>query len=394
MPGIIQFVQTPVEILMDSTLSSGARDFASQLLRWDWGLGCTLTDKQLAEELDCSVRTIQNHTKALVERGHLRHFEDREGMPIRLVRRPGGIHPRPKGLPLPLPRKNPSRFGAPCKDFVFNNKKLHDTTTHLQSSNSVPTSEPPAPPVVATVPEKTTETHETPSEPASQAHIPDPAIVEVMTSIGVARPGALRLARTYPAIRCWDGVEYVKNRLNQGDPILNPGGYIRRAIEEGWEKPTGVSQAKLSEGASREKTEESPNLGQFQEDPSSPPGLDPEPAKARRDSPYAGSWEKALSVMQDVKNPSVWVNPHAVSLYLRQGYLDRVEEGSAHLVAPACAVRCIQDHTEEIKEALRLAGLEVDCVVVVVKEEVESGGHEDPASSALIAPCVESHYIL
>ena len=62
-------------------------------------------------------------------------------------------------------------------------------------------------------------------------------------------------------------------------------------------------------------------------------------------------------------------------------------------MVPACAVRCIQDHTEEIKEALRLAGLEADCVVAVVKEDVELGGHGDPAPSTLIAPCPASHYI-
>ena len=388
-----QFVQTPVEILMDRTLSSGARDFASQLLRWDWGLGCTLTDTQLAEELGCSIRTVQNYTNALVERGYLWHFEDREGMPIRLVRRPGGIHPKPKGLPLPLPRKNFSRFEAPCKELDYNINKLHETTTHQQITGSVPVTGPSAAGVVPIDLEKTISTPEIPQEPASPVPPPDPVIVEAMVNAGVARMGAVELARKYPAIRCWDGVAYVQKRLIQGDPILNPGGYIRRAIEEGWKAFTGGSRAKLSEDGSGEKGEGQSHDGHSPEDRISPPVLLFRTEEARKESPYAGTWEKALEAMQDLKNPDMWVNPHTVSLYLRQAYIERIEEGSACLVAPTCAAACIQDYTVEIKEALRLAGMEVEAVAVTVKEDVELGCAEGQGAPTSIAPHLDSYYI-
>ena len=46
MPAGSQFVQLPVAALTDDRLSSGAKLFLAHLLRWDWGNGCYLTDKQ------------------------------------------------------------------------------------------------------------------------------------------------------------------------------------------------------------------------------------------------------------------------------------------------------------------------------------------------------------
>ena len=500
------FIQLPLEVLIDSRLSAGAKLFLAHLLRWDWGNGCWLTDKQLARELGISVRSIRNHTKALEEAGYLWIFKNREGMAVRLVVRPGHVYPKPRSFGKPLERKNFSRPATP--NMVFNHNfdlEVHETTTDHQidpvleeaidqeREDAVVTIEPQkltretpdepletvtereeeiltpnpldraievlqdagiAAPVAqvlacrhsagrirATVtyaegycgellnksgyvvsalqngwelpkwcyrpepakndtqkqPSETRSlpalTPEIPREPASPVSTPDPVIVEAMVNAGVARMGAVELARKYPAIRCWDGVAYVQKRLIQGDPILNPGGYIRRAIEEGWKAFTGESLEKLLEDDSGEKAEEKSHHGQSPEDRISPPVLLFGAEEAHEESPYAGIWEKALEAMQDLKNLDVWINPHAVSLYLRQAHIDRIEEGSACLVAPACAAACIQDYTEEIKGALRLAGMEVEAVAVTVKEDVELGCAEGQGAPTSIAPHLDSYYI-
>ncbi len=69
-----------------------------------------------------------------------------------------------------------------------------------------------------------------------------------------------------------------------------------------------------------------------------------------------------------MRNPThleAWVNPHTISLYLETSYLERIEDGTAHLIAPTdYAEKGARACQAEIQEALRIVGLAIEAVSV------------------------------
>ena len=390
-----QFVQLSYEILTDENLNNGDIVFAAHLLRWDWGNGCWLTDKQLALKLKVTERTIRNHSNSLEQAGHLWMFEDREGMTVRLVVRPGHIYPKPKGLGKPLSRKNFSKSEPPYKDVHdFNNIKAHEVTTSSHENlYPVPPTEPLQEDAVKQTP-NTPKNLSSPISPTSPRNEPllhpnipaDPEIIKLLTNAGVARHGAIDLARVYPPIRCWDGIEYVQRRINQDDPIANPGGYIRRAIEEGWGAPSPILKA--SPDSTHSSYSSSPSYFQHTQSGSSTPATSPihpelalrSPprageggsnfAQAQQASPHTKTWHTALSTMRHPANLDSWCPPSVVEALAKSVYISSITDKSVHLTASSVYhAETARKAAAQIQNALHIAGLDIKSIRVTTHPE-------------------------
>lgn len=267
-----------------------------------------------------------------------------------------------------------------CSSTGITIKAHEETTNHQESANSVPLTPAPAPDVV---PNATTETNPEPvkdTNPAFPKHKADPEIIKLLTAAGVAHNGAIELARAHPAIRCWDGIEYVQRRINQGDPIATPGGYIRRAIEQGWVKPSVTPENPHKSPRQPHSSPEFPE-NDAQKQPQKPrsqlvPTPDPpekspisEFEQARQTSPHADTWEKALDHMRDFDNPDTWIQPLTVSALAESVYISSIQDQTVHLIAysdfQAETVRRVADR---IQKALRTVGLEFNTIVVEALE--------------------------
>jgi len=239
------YAQIDFDVLTDAHLSAGAKLFLAHLQRWDWGNGCWLTDRQLAREIGVSTRTVRNHTKALEEAGYLWVFEDREGMTVRLVVRPGHVYPAPKGLGKPFPKAGKKFSSPPIKD--SKDFEITEETTCFPEAPVLGEAEPEA--EAAVVVQAETDQTETPAPvkapataavpplaPATVPALSDAALtaLAVLEEAGVARPAAVRLAMAYPVRQIRAATRYA--RQYRGEP-LNAPGLVVCALKDGWTLP-------------------------------------------------------------------------------------------------------------------------------------------------------------
>jgi len=380
------FVQVPIAILTDECLSPGAKLFLAHLLRWDWGGGCWLTDKQLAHELGVTERTVRNHTKTLDEAGHLWVFEDREGMTVRLVVRPGHVYPRPPGMRPLAARKKFSKSGAPYK--VLNHElEVHvlPTTGFEVDLSSVSPGQEPEPPVVcvsepiaieenpiteaqvidqereetpiqaasiAVEPETHALNTETPAIPVPPVVSEAQAIADELTAVGVAHSVAKDLAQKVSPTKVRAALRYVSGYRGE---VLNPPGLLRHLLETAARLPRWCYPA-------------APRPPEMLIEARSPEGSDLDPASGvdreqrRAVSPHAALWARVsarLEGMMQRQSFQTWFVP---------AFIDRIESGVVVLNAPShfCADWIEEHYAETVIEALRAEGVDVERVEVEV----------------------------
>lgn len=396
-----QFVQVPVTVLTDDDLSAGAKLFLAQLLRWDWGGGCWLTDKQLAHALNVSERTIRNHTKALEEAGHLWVFEDREGMTVRLVVRPGRVYPRPACLRRDACGRQVG-MGAPKAGKIFSSPEPrhkvlnHGLEVHVLPTafevelNSIdPTCEPEEPVVCAgeSIVDEKIHTEAPETEPKQvdatvlseadlvkpDACIPDtvltcsapmppdvealkvpgaPCLVEELTGIGMVRSVAEDLVQKVPPAQIRAAIRYVSGYRGE---VLNPPGLLRHLLETAAKLPRWCYPAEP-------RRTETPIEARSPEAPDFDPPSEGERDRRRAASPHAELWGRVsarLEGMMQRQSFKTWFVP---------AFIDRIEAGAVVLNVPSVFhADWIEEHyTETIAEALRAEGVVVERVEVEV----------------------------
>ena len=320
------FVQLPLEVLIDDRLSTGAKLFLAHILRWDWGNGCWLTDKQLARELDMSVRSVRNHTKALEEAGHLWLFEDREGMTVRLVVRAGRAYPKPRGLGAPPARKKSSTSSCARHGFIHEaNLEVHETTTDYQlnpvlkeRSNRDEISD-----VVTKKPEELDEETigdclEINPEIVEEISVPNllnPAI-ETLQDIGIVAPVAQVLARRHSTGRIQAAVTYATGY--RGD-LLNKPGYVVSALQGGWKLPGWCFKHETRLEAPKQPVESysAPDMS-----------IPPDWEDRRRESPYEDLWNQVCDIIK------AKIQPQSFAMWIQPCYISVVSEGVITLAAP------------------------------------------------------------
>ena len=328
MPAASQFIQLPLAVLKDSRISAGAKLFLAHLLRWDWGNGCWFTEKQLARELGISVRSVRNHTKTLEEAGYLWVFEDREGMTVRLVVRPGHVYPKPRGLGKPLPQER-KKFSMPAApNMVFNDFEVHETTTDYQLDPVLeePVDQEQVDAVVTVELQKITE--ETPNEPPEtvpkqeeEISAPNPLdrAIEVLQDAGVVAPVAQVLARQHSAGRIRAAVAYADGYRGE---LLNRPGYVVSALQDGWKLPKWCFRPVPA----KNEAQEGPSKPRPLPDPASNIPLDWE--DRRRESPYADLWDEVCGIIEGK------VHPESFATWIQPCYISGVSEGTVTLAAP------------------------------------------------------------
>lgn len=331
-----QFVQLPVEVLTDDRLSSGAQLFLAHLLRWDWGGGCWLTDKQLARALDVSSRSVRNHTKALEKAGRLWVFEDREGMAVRLAVRPGHVYPKPRGVETSKARKD---FSTPSRARkVFNYKRnfeVHEATTDYQQIPVLvePVKQESVNAVVAKEPQNLTEeisieASETSSEPVGGSTVlnPDNCALEALQDAGVAGLVAQVLATRHSIGRIQAAVNYAQSYRGE---LLNKPGYVVSALQNGWKLPKWcyrTESAKIDiQELSAAPQVPSPSAGGWLHPASDiPPGWE----DWRRGSPHAELWEQVCDAIEGK------IQPESFTAWIQPCYISGLSEGTVTLAAP------------------------------------------------------------
>jgi hypothetical protein len=328
MPAGSLYVQLPLEVLTDDQLSAGAKLFHAHLLRWDWGNGCWFTDNQLARELDMSVRSVRNHTKALEDAGHLWVFEDREGMTVRLVVRAGRAYPKPKGLGAPTMRKKSSTPSCARKDFIFYNKidfEVHETTNNLpdpvleelvdqETVDTVVTEKP-----QNLIEETLNELPETNPEVVEEIPVLESLspIVEILQDVGVAVPMAQTLACKHSVGRIEAAVTYAKGYRGE---LLNKPGYVVSALQNGWKLPKWCYKPEMPQ-----TIQEPPSEARSMPDPTIVP-LDWE--SRRQKSPYADLWSQVCTVIQSK------IQPQSFETWIQPCYISEISEDTVMLAAP------------------------------------------------------------
>ena len=240
-----QFAQVPLRLLEDDQICAGAKVFLARLLRWDWGGGCWLTEKQLAFELGVTERTVRNHTKALEASGHLWVFQDREGMTVRLVVRPGGVYPKPHWGMDSLPGKPRKMVSASrTRDKVLNHGFEVHTTTKAGGSSVRREAHPPTKPGVVsehlkdsdgTAGERSARDPE-PSETEAPGPTPNPERqkADTLQAAGVAPGTAHRLAQRFSGGRIGAAVAYAAGYRSG---VLNRPGLVIDALQSPYKLP-------------------------------------------------------------------------------------------------------------------------------------------------------------
>jgi len=333
-----KFVQVPMRALTDPDLCAGAKVFLAQLLRWDWGGGCWLTDKQLAHELDCTDRSIRNYTRALEAHGHLWVFRDREGMVVRLVVRPSGVYPRPawNTKALPLSRKNVS--AASC---VREHGRSKDFEVHaVETTGSGDRTVLPAPVVVAEQPQHAPQT-------------PDAAALLVQA--GVDQISAMGFQRGVSLKHIRAAIRYTQESRSE---VLNPGGFIRAALARRWKLPAWCWEERAGD---RQAKPERPSRAAVRA-PGRPNGV--EPTLDPPEGIYVGNvqctqgkselWAKALEVMDPPGVPERW-GPPGLAEDLRECSLEDAPYG-LHVKAPdGHRAILLRDHRGTIRRVLEIS---------------------------------------
>lgn len=351
-----QFVQLSLEVVLDCTLSPGAKVFLAHLMRWDWGNGCWLTDRQLARELGISVRSVRNHTKALEEAGHLWVFEDREGMTVRLAVKPGRVYPKPWGLgrsPAARPGTDGGKnFSNPTRAYKdFNHVldfKIHVTTDSLPDPVlETDEDEEKAKDVVAVKPqipiEETVEPAINKPETAQnrecekKAFVPSEQTVQLLQETGIAAPVARVLAQRHPEKNIQAAVAYARGCRGE---LLNKPGYVVSALQNGWKLPGWCYKPERVENDAQKPLSPSQtpplSVGGWL-DPASdiPPDWD----DRRRESPYDELWGR---VCEAIKGK---IQPESFATWIEPCFIEEISEGTVTLAAPNRAIaEWVEEH--------------------------------------------------
>jgi len=328
--------------ITDTQLCPGAKIFLAHLLRWDWGGGCWLTDKQLAHELECTERTVRNHTKAVEQGGHLWVFEDREGMVVRLAVRPGGVYPKPawNTKALPLARKNVSASSCVREHSCVKGFEVHAGTTDSRG-RSVHSETP----VVAEHPMNATE----PSESGV-----------LLTQAGVDQAPAMECLSGVPLKRVLATIRYVQESRSE---VINPGGYIRAAIERRWKLPAWCWEERAGDRGTGQERPTSAAVDAPEGPKAADPALDPpEGVCVENVQPTCGRkelWAKALEVMDPEGVPEAWVPPGIVR-ELRSCWIEEAPGGAQVMAPDVYRASILRDHRAAVRSAVLLVADSAD----------------------------------
>ena len=237
-------------------------------------------------------------------------------------------------------------------------KRLQPETDRLQSQ---------------TVPSSTTDVLNAPKDNTKENSKESIVVVVKLTQFGISEMTAERIAKDYDLDYIAEKIELVQWFLDKEDSIVeNPGGFLRRAIEENYRSPRSY-KSKAQRDAEAERIRELEEKARAEMRALIERGREEHPPMAINDKlDTAAAWEQVLHILQGETNRANF------DTWLRDTLLLEVREGTAVVGVPTMSARDWLDRrlkSRVVKALMTVVGarLEVEFRKLESADEVTNG---------------------